>query len=260
MQPLRHACLLLGLVLAGFPGPFPAAARTLSVIKEKGTIGLCAHPNSLPFASKAGQPPGFQIELGQALAKELGVSLAPDWVLIAYQIPRADCDLLLDVIASPDAPPDFGFKLSKPYYRSGVALAVRSGSKLTSFRDLNGHTKVGVQSGSVVAMTLDRRHVPISIFGFEDDMLGAPAANEIDAAAVTPMTAAYFNVKNPDKKLTIEPLDESEPDFVWNVAVGMRHPDDALRQAIDAAIDHLSADGTIARIYERYGVKLAAPK
>ena len=40
---------------------------------EFGAIGLCAHPNSLPFASKAGNPPGFQVELGQALARELGV-------------------------------------------------------------------------------------------------------------------------------------------------------------------------------------------
>jgi polar amino acid transport system substrate-binding protein len=49
-------------------------ARTLAEIKERGVIGLCAHPNSLPFASKTAEPPGFQIEL----ARELGVSLTPD--------------------------------------------------------------------------------------------------------------------------------------------------------------------------------------
>ena len=66
------------------------------------------------------QPPGFQIELGQALAQQLGVSLTLEWVLISYQIPRTDCDIILDTIAASDAPPDFGIKLSKPYYRSGV--------------------------------------------------------------------------------------------------------------------------------------------
>ena len=56
------------------------------------------------------------------------------------------------------------------------------------------------------------------------------------------------------------PLDESQHDLVWNVAIGMRRPDDALRQAIDQAIDRLSANGEIAEIYRRYGVTLQAPK
>jgi polar amino acid transport system substrate-binding protein len=56
----------------------PAQARSLGMIHSTGVLGLCAHPNSLPFASKAGDPPGFQVELGQALARELGVSLKLD--------------------------------------------------------------------------------------------------------------------------------------------------------------------------------------
>jgi len=38
---------------------FATHARTLAEIKERGAIGLCAHPNSLPFASKTAEPPGF---------------------------------------------------------------------------------------------------------------------------------------------------------------------------------------------------------
>src|SRR4051794_12946696 len=90
----------------------PASARTLASIRDSGSIGLCAHPNSLPFASRTANPPGFQIELGQALAKQLGVSLSPQWILITYQIPRTDCDIILDRIAASDAPTDFGIKLS----------------------------------------------------------------------------------------------------------------------------------------------------
>jgi polar amino acid transport system substrate-binding protein len=42
--------------------------------------------------------------------------------------------------------------------------------------------------------------------------------------------------------------------------VGMRRPDDALEDAIDAALVRLTKDGTIAAIYARYGVKLRPPK
>ena len=67
-----------------------AHARSLDAIRARGLLHLCAHPNSLPFASKAGDPPGFQIELGQALATELGVTLAIERIVVPSQIFRTD--------------------------------------------------------------------------------------------------------------------------------------------------------------------------
>ena len=40
----------------------------------------------------------------------------------------------------------------------------------------------------------------------------------------------------------------------------MVRPDDQLREAIDGALDRLRTDGTIHRIYERYGVVLQSPR
>jgi polar amino acid transport system substrate-binding protein len=238
----------------------PAQARSLDNIRSAGAIGLCAHPNSLPFASKAGDPPGFQIELAQALARELGVSLTLDWIITVYQIRSADCDVLMDVIADREAQSETRLSISKPYYRTGVALAIPAASKLTSFKSLDEHTKVGVQVGSVAAMIISQRHVPTSTFGFEVDSLEALANHELDAAAVTPTVAAYFNLTHPDKAVRILELDESEANLNWNVAVGMVRPDEKLRDAIDGAMDRLLADGTVERIYRRYGVMLRSPK
>ena len=80
-----------------------AETRPLSAIRELGTIGLCAHPNSLPFASKTEDPPGFQVEMGRALAHELGVSLKLDWIITQFQMRSADCDILMDTIADAEA-------------------------------------------------------------------------------------------------------------------------------------------------------------
>jgi polar amino acid transport system substrate-binding protein len=237
-----------------------AQARSLDAIRDSGVLGLCAHPNSLPFANKAGDPPGFQIELGNAFARELGVSLRPDWIITQYQMRSAGCDILLDVIADREAQGETRLRISKPYYRTGVALAVPSSSALTSFKSLNGSTKVGVQVGSVAAMIIGQRRVPTSTFGFETDSLDAVSNHEIDAAAVTPTVASYFNLTHPDKALRILDRDESVADLNWNVAVGMVRPDDALREAIDGALERLRNDGTIDRIYGRYGVVLQAPR
>jgi polar amino acid transport system substrate-binding protein len=249
------AMALIGPTLIG-----PAQARSLDMIRSTGVLGLCAHPNSLPFASKAGDPPGFQVELGRALARELGVSLELDWIITRYQMRSAGCDILLDVIADREAQGETNLRISKPYYRTGVVLAVPQASKLTSFKSLDGHTKVGVLVGSFAAMIISQRRVPTSTFGFEVDSLEAVANHEIDAAAVTPAAASYFNLTHPDKALRILDRDESEANLNWNVAVGMLRPDDNLREAIDAAVERLRADGTIDRIYKRYGVVLQTPK
>jgi polar amino acid transport system substrate-binding protein len=261
MHKARGMKIILPLIILAVTGLLgPAQARSLETIRSAGVLGLCAHPNSLPFASKAGNPSGFQVELGQALARELGVSLRLDWIITQYQMRSAGCDILLDVIADPQAQGETNLRISKPYYRTGVTLAVPLGSQVTSFKSLDEHTKVGVQVGSFAAMIIGQRHVPTSTFGFEVDSLEALANHEIDAAAVTPTAASYFNQTHPDKAFRILDRDENEADLNWNVAVGMVRPDDSLREAIDAALERLRADGTIDRIYRRYGVTLQLPR
>jgi polar amino acid transport system substrate-binding protein len=119
---------------------------------------------------------------------------------------------------------------------------------------------VGVQVGSVAAMVISQRHVPTSTFGFEVDSLEALANHEIDAAAVTPTVAAYFNLTHPDKPVRILDLDESEANLNWNVAVGMVRPDEQLRDAIEGALERLRTNGTVDRIYRRYGIVLRPPR
>ena len=76
-------------------------ARTLAEIKAKGAISLCANPDALPYASEKADPPGFQIELGRALAAGLGVSLEMQWILPRRRASLVNCDVLLDSINDP---------------------------------------------------------------------------------------------------------------------------------------------------------------
>ena len=249
------------LLLLAALGAAPAAARELAEIKASGTVVLCAHPNSLPFASKDGARHGFQVELGEALARQLGVTLTRDWVVTRYDLFRAACDIVIDSIADRQAQEESGLQLSKPYRRSGVALAVRAEDTRTrSLDDLGGRRKVGVLTSSIAAMTLDKRGIETVPGLFEDEMLAMLVKGEIDAAAVTPTSTGYYNLRHPKAKLRIVHVFDGEPDLSWNVAVGMRRPDAALRQAIDDALTRLIADGTMKRVYARYGVELLPPR
>ena len=253
---VRYAASISLLVL----GSAAADARSLETIIERGALTLCASPNALPFASKIGPVPGFQIELGEKIAQQLGVKLTREWVVSAIQYRRADCDLVLDVIARKDTPPAGGVRISRPYHRSGVVLAVRGDSPASSLASLASDQRVGVPVGSVVSMTLAKGGTATSPFVFEDDIVAALANREIEAAAVTPMTVGWFNLQHADKPLRLIPAFDSDQDLNWNIAAGLLRPDDKLRQRVDVAIEALLADGTIVRIYARYGIELRPPQ
>lgn len=237
-----------------------ASARSLQSITVSGTMTLCAHPNALPYASRYGELPGLQVEIAEALAKQIGVTLTRSWVMNAYQFRRTGCDIVLDAIGDRDALGEVGLRSSRPYHRSGVALALRRDSAVSSLADLGKEQRVGVQTGSLASMRLAKDGIRISPFGFEDEILEALQKGEIDAAAVTPGAIGWFNRQHPEAGLRAIAAFDGDPDLNWNVAVGMISPDDKLRQRIDAAVEALLADGTIERAYARYGLTFRPPQ
>ena len=252
--------MLAALLCTGGAVATAAEARSLDVILAQGAIGQCVHPSALPYSSRKGDPPGFQIEFGQAIAKQIGVVLEPIWIIGGHQLGRSGCDILTDAIDQPEVQQETRLQLSKPYYRGGIVLAVRPDSPIAGAAALNPHAKIGVMGSSIASMTFNQRGQTTSTFGFEDEMLAALGDHEIDGAVVNRATAGYFNVTHPRQAVRLVEIDGLSPSFSWNVAVGMLKPDDKLRAAIDAALDRLAADGTIKRIYAKYGIDLQAPK
>jgi polar amino acid transport system substrate-binding protein len=238
-----------------------AQPRSLQAVTDRGTLTLCANPDALPWASKTGAVPGFQVELAENLAKRLGVSLTRQWVLSAIQYRRADCDVVFDAIASKGASVEGGLRLSRPYHRGGIVLAVRDASGAASLDDLAAAgQRVGVLTGSLASMTLGRRGIAISPFVLEGDLMAALASGEIEAAAVTPIAIGWHNTVHPQARVRMIAAFADNPDFNWNLAVGMIGPDDRLRQQVDAALGDMLTDGTIARIYARYGIEQRPPE
>jgi polar amino acid transport system substrate-binding protein len=258
VRPAVRHVVLAGLLV--WFGVANAAARSLDAIRQRGALTLCAHPNALPFASKRDAVPGFQVEIARELAKRLGVSLEQHWVINSFQYRRADCDVILDAIADRAVLAEVGLRMSRPYHRSGVALAVGAKSNVASLADLGSGQRVGVQVGSIASMILGKRGVATSPFAFEEDIMDALEKGEIAAAAVTPAAIGWFNRTHPDRRVHRIAAFEDDPNLNWNVAVGMISPDEKLTQGVDAALEALLADGTLARIYARYDVELQRPQ
>ena len=259
-QPMTTTLKLSAAVALVLLSAAAALPRPLQVITERGTLTLCANPDALPWASKIGAVPGFQVELAENLASRLGVSLTRQWVTSVFQYRRVDCDVMFDAIANKGASVEGGLRLSRPYQRSGVVLAVQGDSSVTSLAGLAAGQRVGVLIGSVVSMTLDKRGVATTPFVFESEMMAALAGHEIEAAAVTPIAVGWYNMVHPQAHIRMIAAFADDPNLNWNLSVGMIGPDDKLRQQIDAALEQMLADGTITRIYARYGIELRPPE
>jgi polar amino acid transport system substrate-binding protein len=263
LQPIAGLCRggILPALLACVTLSGVADARPLESIMNRGVLLLCANPNALPFATKTGDRRGFELELGEALASQLGVKLEVGWVVFPNQIGRVDCDIVLDTIADQATAQERRLRLSRPYLVSGVAIALRPGvSGVAEFSDLKKGQRVGALVGSLAGVTFGQKGLPTIPFTFEDDMIEAVGKGELDAALATPASIGYYNLLHKDTAVTLVRAYEKEPEFRWEIAVGMRKSDDALVAKINEAIERLLADGTVRRIYASYGIEPSLPK
>jgi polar amino acid transport system substrate-binding protein len=236
-----------------------AHAKPWDVIRSDGEISVCANPNALPYSSNKPDAPGFQLEIARALAQRLGVRLRVDWIVPRMRASTVDCDLLMDTIAVPGVQPP-SLKVSTAYYRGGVPLAFgRDQQTAPTYRVLKQGTRVGVIMNSLASLVISKTAATMIPFGFESDMLEALARGEIAAAAASAASIGYFNRENPQAKLQLVHAEDDEPELRWPVAVGMRRADEELVQKVNAALAQLLADGTIAKIYARYGVEHRIP-
>jgi len=246
-------CAVVALAVAA-----SASGRTLVEVKARGAISLCANPDALPYASNRTDLPGFQIDIARALAEAIGVKLEIDWILPRMRASLVDCDLLLDTIVDPDLSRG-AVKVSRPYQRSGVALAVRQAATVKNFADLASGQRVGVMVNSLASKLLNQRGLYTVPYAFETDMIADLVKGDLDAAAISPATIAYYIRVHPESGLRYVHAYDAEPQLAWSVAAGLRRTDDALLDAINAALDRMATSGALAEVYAKYGVDYRKP-
>ena len=236
-----------------------ASARTLAEVKSLGAISMCANRDALPYASNKPETPGFQIEIGRAIAEGLGVPLNIEWILPRRRANVVNCDMLLDNINDPEVN-EGRMRLSRPYQKSGLALGLRQDAEeISDFRQLKKNQKVGVMVSSYAAMVLNKAGKTTSPYAFQPEMVEDLQKGELYGAAVSVATISYYMQQHPDSGLRLVNAFDSEPQLTWEVAVGLRKSDAALVDAVNEILEKLIADGTLTRIYAKYGIAHRVP-
>jgi len=250
------ACVCAALLLSAAEH---ANARTLAEVKSLGAIVMCASPDALPYASENTETPGFQIEIGRAIAAGLGVSLNVEWIVARRRRNLLNCDMLLDSINDPVVN-EGRARLSRPYQKSGVVLGLRrDAEQISDFRQLKKGQKVGVMINSFASMVLGQAEKTTSPYAFQSDMVEDLVRGELYGAAVSSATLSYYILQHPESGLRLVEAFDNVPELTWGVAVGLQKSDGALVDEVNQTLEKLIADGTLARIYAKYGVKHRLP-
>jgi polar amino acid transport system substrate-binding protein len=264
--------------LIGVPMVFLAAmqasladAASLKEVQQSGSLRLCANPNALPYSNRSspGGPPGFQVELAAAVAREMGLGLAIAWIRTTSAAGKAGCDASMDSIPLAASYPREGrigplmgnllpLRFTQPYAASGVFLAIPSDSQARRFEDLHDQ-KIGVIVGSVEHEWLTNKAMRVSVFAFQEEIVAAVDAGEIGGGAVPQPILGWYRHEHPGARVTIPDGYEPEPALRWNVAVGLWRADDALISVVDAALDRVMDKQIPRQIYAKYGAAYHPP-
>jgi quinoprotein dehydrogenase-associated probable ABC transporter substrate-binding protein len=236
-------------------------------------LKVCADPNNLPFSNRRGE--GFENKLAELIAKDLDAKVEYTWWaqrrgFFRNTLKAGACDLVVGVPAS------FEMALTtSPYYRSSYVFVYREGGglKLESFDDPQlKRLKIGVQmigddfANTPPAHALAARGIVDNVEGYTiygdyskenppARILDEVAAGKIDVAVVWGPLAGYFAPKQ-RRALAVVPvkpeIDRPFLPFVYDISMGVRRGDEALRDALESILRRRRAE--IEKILDDYGV------
>jgi polar amino acid transport system substrate-binding protein len=231
--------------------------------------GASAQDEPLVFCSDLAFPPmeflegskpvGADIDIGTEVGKRLGrevefTNVGFDGIIAALQSDVCDA-IISGMNNTPERAEQVDFV---NYLNVGQSLVVRSGNPLgiNSLEALCGHA-AGAQVGSTNLDTLNAAseacvaagNEAIEVTGYPADTDGILAlkADRIDAYETDSPVAAYYIGQEPESFEFGGPAIDALP-----VGIALRKDDTELRDQMQAAIDEMHADGTMAAILEKW--------
>ncbi|PYT05524.1 MAG: quinoprotein dehydrogenase-associated putative ABC transporter substrate-binding protein [Acidobacteria bacterium] len=251
----------------------PQQKAQVQIQRPPGVLRVCADPNNLPFSNERGE--GFENKIAELLAEDLHEKLEYTWWaqrrgFIRNTLKAGACDVVVGVPAS--------FELAAttaPYYRSSYVFVYRKDKKLSvnSFDDpVLRKLKIGVQmigddgANSPPAHALAARGVVENVRGYTvygdyaqpnppARIIDAVARGDVDVAVAWGPLAGYFARRErvPLSVVPVSPqIDLPFLPFVFDISMGLRRGDDALRQQLEDFLERRRPE--IEKILDEYGV------
>lgn len=236
-------------------------------------LRVCADPNNLPYSND--QQQGFENKLADLIGKDLGEHVSYTWYpqrgkFFRKTLEAGACDVVMGVPEGLDEA-----VTTRPYYRSTYVFVSRLDRNLhiASLDDPRLRAlRIGVHVlgeaddslppvHALISRGIVRNLVGFSIFGNlaeknpAADLIQAVIDKTVDVAVAWGPLAGYFSLNSP-VPLTLTPIhgDPANPHlpFAFNIGMGVRPGDEALKQQLDAEITHRAPE--IRALLLSYGI------
>ncbi|MEI5998732.1 amino acid ABC transporter substrate-binding protein [Paraburkholderia bengalensis] len=253
MKSIRSLLLIGLLQVATATAAF--AADDLAKIKSAGEFKIGTEGTYAPFTfhDASNQLTGFDVEIGREIAKRLGVKpvfVEGKWDGLIAGLDANRYDAVINEVAVTDARKQ-KYDFSEPYIVSHAALIVRSDNNtIKSFDDLKGKKSANTLTSNFgkIAAAHGAEVVPVQGFNESIDLL---TSGRVDATVNDSLSFLDFKKHKPDAKVKIAAVDTAS-DSSDHSAVLIRKGNPDLQAAINKALADMKADGTYAKISEKY--------
>ena len=251
---LALAALMLVGVLAGCGSKDGAEAPSAD---ERTTfvMGVDAEYPPFSYLGDDGAYTGFDVEVCQAVCDKLGWELEifpVNWDQKLVQLDSNECDCVWSGMTILDSMTEAGYVISEPYYDNTQVLVVKEDSGVASSKDLAGKA-VAVQLGTSGEALLNEDLADLAATFGEvvtcDSFLKCFTeleGNSVDAVFVDMPVAAAYVAEHDGLKIIDEQLGAEQ------YGIAFRSGDEELCKKVDDAVQELVADGTYAKIAEKY--------
>ncbi len=230
---------------------FPAGT-TMAKLQEKGELVIGVKFDVPPFGFKNPQTnrlEGFDVEIGEEIAKDLGVKPRFIEAISDNRIPflkQGTADLILSTMTI-NAERDKEIDFSDPYYIARGRILVPDDSDIRGLDDLRGKT-VCTALGSTYEKTLregapqaERKLVDSYSECLELVQNGAVDAVSTDDVILTGMIIQDDSLKLVGEELTTEPY-----------GAGIREGDREFQRYVNGVLEEIESDGRWERIYQKW--------
>ena len=239
---------------AASAGAAAAGSDLLSTIQSRGTLIVALEGAWQPWSyhDESDTLVGYDVEVSRAIAEKLGVEpeyVESDWDSLFAGMDAGRYDLVCNGVEVTDERSKT-YDFTTPYGYIHTALAVKKDNDtITSFEDLKGKTTANSLASTYMELA---ESYGATVQGIDtlEETIQLLTAGRIDATLNADVSFYdYLNV-HPDADFKIVALTEEAS----HVAIPLRKGEEtaSLREAIDAAIEELRAEGTLTELSEKY--------
>jgi polar amino acid transport system substrate-binding protein len=190
---------------------------------------------------------GFEVEIADGLARELGVRakfIQNDWSSLVPALERGDFDIVLNGLEETPERRE-RIRLSGPYYTYGETLAVREGAPYTTLAQLEGK-RVGTLNQTVAHDLLKAAPVEIVLYEGQQEPYMDLSKGRLEAVLLDHVIADIYGC--PIQGIRCLPDDVARGNYV--IGIGKNAAE--LQKAIDAGLERMRGSGELERILMRW--------